>query len=173
MGMFDQVEGILDPYDSQFKLWHAEGSVYQHGDIVPDVGMANTYAVRLNAPGGVPARYLTVQEGKITNLMAHQAVYEKSVFDKWGSYLGRGGGPLEESGPGPVEEAIALVDAVSLRKTKPKPNVTKPEVAPLLAHRFYLRSDLEIEIQLPADFDVAEAERVAAFVKTLPFGPGS
>ncbi len=37
-----------------------------------------------------------------------------------------------------------------------------------LEHRFHLRQDLEIAIELPADLSRHEAERLAAFIRTLP-----
>lgn len=38
-----------------------------------------------------------------------------------------------------------------------------------IAHKFQLRRDAMIEVALPADFTSVEAERLAAFIKTLPF----
>jgi hypothetical protein len=40
----------------------------------------------------------------------------------------------------------------------------------LVTHRFRLRSDVEIELRLPANFQKGEAERLADYVKTLPLG---
>jgi hypothetical protein len=39
----------------------------------------------------------------------------------------------------------------------------------MVRHPFKLRSDLSVELILPADLTIKEAERIAAFVKTLPF----
>lgn len=174
MGVYSEVEGVPEPYDRQFKLWD-EARTYRLGDEVPEVGMASTYAVRLNAPPGEHARFLTVQEGKITNLMAHQPVYGKSVFDKWGGYLGRGGDQLEEPGPSPVETAVSLVEQIVAPKMEELKEATEnlAEVAAALGtpeheHTFRLRHDLEIKLQLPTDLTPAEADRIAAFVKTLP-----
>jgi hypothetical protein len=36
-------------------------------------------------------------------------------------------------------------------------------------HRYHLRPDLEMSIELPADLTILEASRLADFVKTLPF----
>jgi hypothetical protein len=38
-----------------------------------------------------------------------------------------------------------------------------------IEHRFVLRPGLEIAIALPSDFSVGEAERLATFVRSLPF----
>jgi len=169
MGMYDEVEGILEPYDRQFKVWNDVGAVYQQGDEVPDVGMANTYAVRLNAPGA-PARYLTVQEGKITNLMAHQPVYGKSVFDKWGSYLGRGGEKVDEPGPSHVQEGLSLLEMATPKR--PAPAVIYPDgTPPMITHKVHLRADLTIDLTLPVDLNDDEAERLSEIVKALPFAP--
>ncbi|MHB8762676.1 MAG: hypothetical protein ACYC6J_09920 [Coriobacteriia bacterium] len=40
----------------------------------------------------------------------------------------------------------------------------------LLEHRFRLRADLELTIELPDDLTASEAGRLADFIKTLPFG---
>jgi hypothetical protein len=51
---------------------------------------------------------------------------------------------------------------------------TPPDVpvnqAGLLRHRYLLRPAFEVELGLPADLSVREAERLADFIKTLPFG---
>lgn len=39
----------------------------------------------------------------------------------------------------------------------------------LLNHTFHLRSDLSVSLSLPKDLTEHEADRVAAFIKTLPF----
>jgi len=109
MGLFDVVEEVLEPYDQQFKLWGCEGVFYKTGDSVPKVGMADTYAVLLNGSSSEKSRYLWVQEGKITNVMAHQPIVSRAVFDKWGRCLGRGGEELESPGLNPVTEAASLM----------------------------------------------------------------
>ena len=40
----------------------------------------------------------------------------------------------------------------------------------LLEHAFHLRKDLTVTLELPADLTQPEAERLAAFVLSLPFG---
>lgn len=37
-----------------------------------------------------------------------------------------------------------------------------------LDHRFFLRPEIQVVIELPVDFSPQEAERLAAFIKTLP-----
>ncbi len=37
-----------------------------------------------------------------------------------------------------------------------------------LEHRFHLRPELQVVIELPVDFSPQEAERLAAFIRTLP-----
>jgi hypothetical protein len=39
----------------------------------------------------------------------------------------------------------------------------------LLEHQFRLRRDVRVSFRLPADFNSAEASRLADFIKTLPF----
>ncbi|CAM2065749.1 hypothetical protein SCOR_10220 [Sulfidibacter corallicola] len=39
----------------------------------------------------------------------------------------------------------------------------------LLAHSFHLRSDLTVEFELPVDFTKSDADRLASFIRTLPF----
>jgi hypothetical protein len=36
-------------------------------------------------------------------------------------------------------------------------------------HRYVLRQDFEVQIDLPADLNAVEAERLAGFIRTLPF----
>ena len=40
----------------------------------------------------------------------------------------------------------------------------------LIGHSFQLRRDLPVEIELPADLTASEADRLASFIKTIPFG---
>jgi hypothetical protein len=42
-----------------------------------------------------------------------------------------------------------------------------------LKHVFRLRADVMVSFELPRDFTPTEADRLAAFVKTLPFETGS
>ena len=43
----------------------------------------------------------------------------------------------------------------------------------MLEHRFHLRPDFNLTMELPVDLTPVEAERLAAFIKTLPLGPNS
>ena len=180
MSGHDEVPGILEPYSSQFQIWEREGKVYKQHELVPSVGMATTYAVWLDAPLGTSVRYLTVQENRITNLMAHQPVPEASVFDKWGKYLGRAGGPLEEPGR-PAEKAVSMIElamreapdtAIDEETQEPTASLLGPPPMPeeveCHLHRFWLREGLEVSVTLPLDLTDEEAERFAVFVTTLP-----
>jgi len=160
----DEVEGILGPYGAQLALWSRDGSIYRQGDSVPSVGMAETYAVRLDAPRETPPRYLWVQRSQITNLMAHQPIEGRSVFDARGRYLGRGGEELED-GTG-AEEQVTILDMV--RNTRDD----VVDGGPRLTHRFHLRPGLVVHVDLPVDMTVAEARRLADFVLCLPFRRG-
>jgi hypothetical protein len=42
-----------------------------------------------------------------------------------------------------------------------------------IKHHFRLRPDFPVELELPANLTSAEANRLADFIKTLPFNPGS
>jgi len=181
MGAYDEVPDILPPYDTQFKIWEGEGRNYKQHDLVPEVGRAQTYSVVLHAPREAPVRFLTVQENRITNLMAHQPVPKASVFDKWGTYLGQGGGPLDAPGPHSGVEAVSMVElamqgispAVLEEMIEPTRTFLEPPTAEVMEvdyrlHRFWLREDLEVEVKLPLDLTDEEAERFAVFVTTLP-----
>jgi hypothetical protein len=41
--------------------------------------------------------------------------------------------------------------------------------AELISHRFVLRPDFEVQLQLPSDLTAVEASRLSEFVRTLPF----
>lgn len=43
--------------------------------------------------------------------------------------------------------------------------------AEFMGHTFHLRPDFEIELELPVDLTKSEAERLALFVRSLPFDP--
>jgi hypothetical protein len=61
--------------------------------------------------------------------------------------------------------SIALAKAASSRDDGEK---TK-KVAAMLTHRFRLRADLEISLELPTDLTDKEVTRISDFLKTLPF----
>lgn len=44
----------------------------------------------------------------------------------------------------------------------------KNDAADMMTHRFYLRPNLAVTIDLPADFSEKEAERMGNFLKTVP-----
>lgn len=181
MGLPDTVPGILAPYLCEFRVWGCEGKTYKQHDLVPSVGMADTYAVLLQPSGGGAARFLTVQENRITNLMAHQPIDGRSVFDARGRYLGRGGEELDLAEYVTLDNAVSMVEMAS-RPRPPVPPVKAKMEEPAATfleppreqegasrvHRFWLREDLEIKLELPVDLTDEEAERVAAFVTTLP-----
>lgn len=49
-----------------------------------------------------------------------------------------------------------------------EPSVKKAAGKNLLSHSFYLRSDLQVSIDLPIDLSDHEAERLGIFIKSLP-----
>lgn len=51
-----------------------------------------------------------------------------------------------------------------------EPSTNRPT---LMLHRFNLRSDLELSIELPTDLTISEASRLADYVRTLPFSEAS
>jgi hypothetical protein len=53
-------------------------------------------------------------------------------------------------------------------ETIPSENSEEPPESAMLAHSFYLRVDTPVTIELPFDLTKAEAERLAAFIRTLP-----
>lgn len=50
------------------------------------------------------------------------------------------------------------------------PPTVSPPGGESLTHIFHLRLDVEVTIDLPADLTPHEAERLAAFIRTLPMG---
>ena len=46
---------------------------------------------------------------------------------------------------------------------------TSDETGKLISHAFQLREDCQIELNLPADLTTREAERLALFIKTVPY----
>ena len=175
MGSYDEVKGVLEPYDAQVKVWDDELRVYEQGDTVRAVGMAETYAVRLNGPPEEPFRYLWVQDLRITATMAHQPLLKASVFDKWGKYLGRGGEELEDRSRNPIEEVLeALTDKkpASGRGSVRHHEAEVEEDELVVTHRFHLRPDFTVEVELPEDLSRREADRLALFFCAIPLeGP--
>lgn len=49
------------------------------------------------------------------------------------------------------------------------PSIAAQQPGAAIDHFFRVRPDFAITISLPTDFSLAEAERLAAFIKTLPF----
>jgi len=185
MGSPDTVPAILSPYSKEFRVWECDGRIYKQHDLVPSVGMVSTYAVLLvSADPEAHPRFLTVQENRITNLMAHQPIDGASVFDPMGKYLGRGGEPLEPPGrpdtpPVSMVElakrsgVLGAVEQETLEPTRtfleaPPEGDGEDEGVACHLHRFWLREDLEVKMKLPLDLTDEEAERFAVFVTTLP-----
>jgi len=93
---------------------------------------------------GKPTRFEFYKEGNISqkdNILKE----ENSVYKNLEAPLGRDLGSLEQA-----------------------QQANEKNYEPLL-HSFALRPDLQIEIQLPSDLRPNEAERLASFIKTLPF----
>jgi hypothetical protein len=63
---------------------------------------------------------------------------------------------------------VASGERSELENTTPK--TTEEEEAENLRHSFLLRPDLTITFDLPNDFTIREATRLARFVESLPFG---
>jgi hypothetical protein len=59
-------------------------------------------------------------------------------------------------------EASATTSYVEAESTEPVPMGQ-------ILHRFNLRPNFEVEIRLPDDLSEREAERLAAYIRTLPF----
>jgi hypothetical protein len=55
-----------------------------------------------------------------------------------------------------------------------KPVSSPPDVhtTGTISHRFVLRPDFRVDVDLPADMTQAEARRLAAFITSLPFEDG-
>jgi hypothetical protein len=165
-GKPDEVLGILEPYSGLVSIWTRDGSGFHQGDKVPAVGRAQTYAIVLDAPVGSPRRFLWVQAGKITNLMAHQPIEGRSVFDARGRYLGSGGDVLDD--PSPLTAAIPSLVELAF-PTRVHDPATHGHGATLI-HSFRLRPDFTVSVELPVNLSEKEAERLADFMLCLPFG---
>jgi hypothetical protein len=48
-------------------------------------------------------------------------------------------------------------------------SINEKEVPSLLTHKYYLRENCSVNIELPIDLTATEAERLACHIKTLPF----
>jgi hypothetical protein len=62
-----------------------------------------------------------------------------------------------------------LVEGLVASEAVPPVNVDSLDREESIAHTFYLRPDFPIKILLPKDLRSVEAERIADWVKTLPF----
>ena len=188
----DVVVGILDPYINRFELWNNTGRLYNSGDPVPAVGMAASYSIQLPSPEEAARVFLQVQEGRISNVMARQALEGRSVFDPRGRYLGCGGQELEPLSLKPPKPPVDIITAVTQMnrpvavpsqpaealeppaETSTVPELieelkTLPEPA-ITAHTFHLRPNFEIEVKLPDDLTKHEVKRFALFLSSLPYG---
>lgn len=185
MGRPDRVRGIISPYDDTFHCWGEGGNEYLQRESVPPVGVAETYAIRLNAPPKQKPKYLWVHDLKITAVMAHQPIEGKSVFSKWGEYLGTGGGTLQEPRTEPVKRAVkATMDIIDKharpkedpelpaarqeRRTEVVEHKTHPPI-PVYRHEFVLREDWKVTLELPTDLTAREAARLSEWVRVLSF----
>jgi len=200
----DKVAGILDPYINRFELWNNTGAEYNTGDTVPAVGMAASYSIQLPAPVESRAIFLQVQDGRITNVMAHDPLGGRSVFDPRGRFLGTGGKELEPIQLVAPKPPVDIVTAVQQMNQRPPPQPTpeqvheptmppqdlpgespktiaelirelkeltdQPSQSEATLHRFHLRPDFEVAVQLPNDLTEREAKRLAKFIKSLPYG---
>ena len=95
-----------------------------------------------------------------------------------GSYIvGRRGKPTRFEWTTPAVDVgrAARGEGGDVEDTAPEQAEGRAEVeattaeADALAHHFHLREDFEVRLELPRDFDGAEADRLAKFVRTLPF----
>jgi hypothetical protein len=182
----DSILGVISPpYVGDVNVWSGEGRAYKQHDLVPSVGMSQTYSIWLDTTEDAPPRFVTVMDNRITSPMAHQPAYQASVYDRWGNYLGQGGDPLERpkkrrgaEGGVPLTELVREAPVAEepptvLETEEEPPTVPEDASAPeMRRHRFWLREDLEIVVELPLDFTDEEAERVAVFVTTLPMSRG-
>jgi hypothetical protein len=70
-----------------------------------------------------------------------------------------------------IKKALLLSN---VQTASPPPSESAPATSltdsSLLRHRFVLRPSIEVELLLPSDLTVREAERLSDFLKTLPFG---
>ncbi len=111
--------------------------------------------------------------GEILEVLKALAAAGSGVF-----VIGRKGHPSR------FEWSVNLVDlgrsasgeAVKVETIASPPSATRPRVVAdededaLVEHRYRLRPDLELRLDLPTSLSAAEASRISDFIKTLPFG---
>lgn len=135
------------------------------------------------------ARRHSVSQSTVDRLLAIAQSSDKSIrrsdvvgalkqFDRLGAgnfKIGRRGQPSRiEWGSPPTElgrlavgrEALAATEASNPRRKRRDDGA---EPVRTITHQYMLRPDLHIEINLPDNLTSAEAERLAGFIKTLPF----
>ncbi|HYI07493.1 MAG TPA: hypothetical protein VEK57_00355 [Thermoanaerobaculia bacterium] len=56
------------------------------------------------------------------------------------------------------------------RDRAPGPGAADLQAAGVISHRFVLRPDFLLTVELPSDLTRAEATRIAEFIRSLPFG---
>lgn len=176
MGLYDSVEGILPPYQNQFKLWGCTDATYKHGSLVPVVGLAKTYAVLLKSDGAASPRYLWVQENNITQLMAHQPIHDHNVFDKWGNYLGRAGSDYKPKEVPPPAQAKSLLEQLSeqdAKRNSPEPLTLSPELEKAMDEAMQAEGPDDSTTEIVWEDDVMEADQGSeASEDPMGDGPG-
>ena len=181
MGTYDTVMDIPDGYDNQFKCWGSTMEEFNKGDEVGPCGLAETYSIQLqvNDPKK-PPYFLIITKNRITDPLAPDPVKGAPVFDKWGKYIGHGGGMLERP-EHPMETARATGPwTVKAREPdepeEPRGRVTMsvPEnrkETEKFTHALRLRRNFVVKIKLPADLTEQEAARLASWMEALPLDP--
>jgi hypothetical protein len=69
----------------------------------------------------------------------------------------------------PEKEAMEVEDSELSLTNEQGLYKSEKEVNNLLSHAYYLRENFVINLELPGDLTVVEAERLAGHIKTLPF----
>jgi hypothetical protein len=64
---------------------------------------------------------------------------------------------------------VAAGEAAEVEEEVPPTDEAAEETDDLLEHRFQLRPDVTVTINLPSDFSTYEAKRLSAFIDSLPF----
>ncbi|HEY9815684.1 MAG TPA: hypothetical protein V6D20_07785 [Candidatus Obscuribacterales bacterium] len=88
-----------------------------------------------------------------------------SRFQPYGSFSSLGSIVLDESSNNSVEDEISISSSLDIRTQESGNEVGCNHIS----HSYVLRPDYKVEFELPSDLNTIEAERLAAYIKTLPF----
>lgn len=175
MGMYDTLAGVPENYDATVKCWNCTMVVFNIGDKVPPVGIAEAYSVQLGAEPTLSPRFVIIEALKIVSVTAVDPAKGAPVFDKWGKYLGHGGKHVARpEQPKVTNESLTGVAWTVRKKAAPPKSSSVPKqerkepAVHVVTHQLRLRNNFGVHLKLPTDLTEEEADRIASWVKALP-----